>query len=340
MAKIVHFELEKWEYKYLASKLSHHEMTCIDGHLSSSNISQAFDAEILSVFIYSKIGKKELDLLPNLKMIATRSTGFDHIDVAECSSRGIVVSNVPEYGSKTVAEHTLALILAISKKLIPSVERTRRGDFSLNGLRGFDLEGKTLGIIGFGRIGQHTAKLAKAFGMNVIAYSPHIDSAIASKLGCKPVSLDELLASSDIISLHAPLTKETYHMINSETIKKMKDGTILINTARGGLVDAKALVAALDSGKIAAAGLDVLEEECNIKEEAQLLSPHFAGECDLKTVLANHILLNRQNVIVTPHNAFNSTEALQRILDTTAQNIASFLNGQPINVVSAPKSAV
>ncbi|MEM4348688.1 MAG: hydroxyacid dehydrogenase [Candidatus Anstonellaceae archaeon] len=333
MTTIVGFELEDWEYNYLSAKLKGNNFISIPGHLSQQNLSLAAEAEILTVFIYSKIGKKELDKMPKLKMIATRSTGFDHIDLGECKARKIAVCNVPEYGSQTVAEHTIALILAISKKLLPSIERTRKGDFSLDGLRCFDLEGKTLGIIGFGRIGQRTAKMAKAFGMNILAYSPNIDSDIATKLECIPASLDQLLASSDIISLHAPLNKDTYHMINESTIQKMKDGVIIINTARGALIDSKALVRALDSGKVSAAGLDVLEEECNIKEEAQLLSPQFAGECDLKTVVANHILLNRPNVIVTPHNAFNSKEALQRILDTTAENILSFLNGRPQNVV-------
>jgi D-lactate dehydrogenase len=227
----------------------------------------------------------------------------------------------------------MALILALAKKLIPSVERTRRGDFTLDGLRTFDLEKKTLGIVGLGRIGSHTAKMARSFGMKVIAYSPNADAALAKRLRCRLVGLDELLAKSDIISLHAPLTPETKHMIGAEAIAKMKDGAILVNTARGGLVDAKALVAALDSGKIAAAGLDVLEEECNIKEERQILSPAFASECDLKAVLANHILLNKPNVIVTPHNAFNSNEALRRILDTTIENIKAFEAGKPINVV-------
>lgn len=309
-------------------------MHSISGHLSPENIAQAADADILSVFIYSRIGERELAAMPKLKLIATRSTGYDHIDLKACSSRGIVVCNVPDYGSETVAEHSMALILALAKKLVPSIERTRRGDFTLDGLRTFDLENKVLGIVGLGKIGSHAAKMARSFGMRVIAYSPHADEALAKKLHCRLVDLDELLAKSDIISLHAPLTPDTRHMINEKTIAKMKDGVILINTARGGLVDAKALVAALDSGKIAAAGLDALEEECNIKEERQLLSPQFAGECDLKAVLANHILLNKPNVIITPHNAFNSKEALERILDTTVENVNSYLEGKPKNVAN------
>ena len=333
MANIALFELEAWEKPSFSSRLRGNALTFIEGHLTDANISQAKDAEVLVLFIYSHVGKKELAALPSLKMIATMSTGFDHIDVAACRKRGIIVCNVPSYGSETVAEHSMALILALAKKLVPSIERTRRGDFSLEGLRTFDLEGKVLGIVGLGKIGSHAAKMARSFGMKVIAYSPHADATLAKKLRCKLVPLEELLAKSDVISLHAPLTPETKHMINAETIAKMKKGVILINTARGGLVDTKALVAALDSGKISATGLDALEEECNIKEERQILSPNFVKECDLKTVLANHILLNKPNVIVTPHNAFNSTEALQRIVDTTIGNVKAHLTGKPENVV-------
>jgi D-lactate dehydrogenase len=334
MATIAFFELEGWEQSYLKRRLGRrHKLLFIDGALSEKNISQVADADVLSVFIYSRIGEKELAKLPSAKLIATRSTGYDHVDLKACAARGITVCNVPAYGSETVAEHTMALVLALAKKLPQSMERTRHGEFTTTGLRTFDLEKKVLGIVGLGKIGQHVAKMARSFGMKPIAYSPHTDEATAKKFRCKLVPFDELLANSDIVTLHAPLTPETKHMVNAATIAKMKKGAILINTARGGMVDAKALLAALDSGQIAAAGLDVLEEECNVKEERQVLSPEFAGECDLKAVLANHILLNKPNVIITPHNAFNSAEALQRILDTTRANIEAFLQGQAQNTV-------
>ena len=337
MANIAFFELEKWEQEYFERKLRGNGLAFAEGRLSPENISKAAGAEVICLFIYSKIGESELSQFPKLKMIATMSTGFDHIDLAACAKRGITVCNVPSYGSETVAEHTMALVLALAKKLLPAVERTRRGDFSLDGLRTIDLEKKTLGIVGLGKIGMHVAKMARSFGMRVIANSPHTTPEEAKKMKCRLVPLDELLAKSDVISLHAPMNAETKHMISASAIAKMKNGVILVNTARGGLVDAKALIAGLDSGKIAAAGLDVLEEECNIKEERQILSPDFAAECDLKTVLANHILLNKPNVIVTPHNAFNSTEALQRICDTTLGNIKSYLAGKPENTVGAKK---
>ncbi|MFA6908236.1 MAG: hydroxyacid dehydrogenase [Candidatus Micrarchaeia archaeon] len=334
MATIAFFELEGWEKDYLKKKLGRkHRLLFIEGALTEKNIPQAALADVLSVFIYSRIGEKELAQLPNVKLVATRSTGYDHVDLKACKSHGIAVCNVPSYGSETVAEYAVALMLSLVKKIPQSMERTRRGEFTTTGLRAFDLEKKTLGIVGLGKIGQHVAKMARSFGMKVIATSPHLTPEEAKKFKCRLVTLDELLAKSDVISLHAPQTQETRHMINSESIAKMKKGAILINTARGGLVDAKALLSALDSGQIGGAGLDVLEEECNVKEERQVISPEFAGECDLKAVLANHILLNKPNVIITPHNAFNSSEALQRILDTTRGNIEAFVEGKAENTV-------
>ncbi|MFA5930102.1 MAG: NAD(P)-dependent oxidoreductase [Candidatus Micrarchaeia archaeon] len=333
MAKLAFFELEKWEQEYFTKRLKGHELVFIDGALSQEKLAKASGADVLSVFIYSKVGAQELAALPSVKLVATRSTGFDHVKVADCKAKGVAACNVPEYGSETVAEHTMALMLSLAKKIPQCMEKTRRGDFTLAGLRTFDLEGKTVGIVGLGRIGSHFAKMARSFNMKVIAFSPHTDIDAATAQGVRLVGIDELLQQSDIVSLHCPLNKGNFHMINKESMAKMKTGAILINTARGGLVDARALIEALDSGKISGAGLDALEEECGIKEERQLLAPDFAGECNLRTVLADHILLNHANVIITPHNAFNSSEALQRILATTADNIEGFLSGRPQNIV-------
>jgi D-lactate dehydrogenase len=337
MAHIVFCELEGWEKAHIRSRLAGHDVAFIDGALDEKNIAQARNAEVLGIFIYSKISKKQLDCMPNLKMIATFSTGFDHIDIEECQKRGILVSNVPAYGSRTVAEHTVGLMLALAKKIVLSAERTKQGNFSIEGLRTIDLYDKTLGLIGFGKIGSHVAKTAKALGMKVLVYDPYVDPNLAELLDCKIVGFDELLSHSDIISLHTPLTKETRHIINKETIAKMKKGVIIINTARGGLIDNKALVEALISGHVGGAGLDVLEEEKAIKEELQLVSPEFSGAFDLQTVVANQILFNKPNVIITPHNAFNSHEALRRILDTSLDNIEGYLRGKPINLVKIKK---
>jgi len=332
--KIAFFEVEDWQKDYLGKKFIGNELSFFAEPLSLDNISSALGCPIISPFIYSQISKDVLGKLLNLKMIATRSTGFDHIDIQTAKENKIVVCNVPFYGENTVAEHTFALILALSRKLVDSVQRARMGDFTLDGLRGFDLKDKTLGIVGMGHIGLHVARIAKGFEMKVLAYDPREDKKMAKKIGFEHVGLEDLLAKSDIITLHAPDNKVTHHLINSENINLIKKGAYLINTARGGLVETQSLLKALSNGSLAGAGLDVLEEECFIKEEAQLLSKEFPKTCDLKTALQNHILLQQKNVIITPHNAFNSNEALMRILDTTVENIIGFITGKTQNTVN------
>ncbi|MBI2657550.1 hydroxyacid dehydrogenase [Candidatus Woesearchaeota archaeon] len=331
--KIAFFELEPWEKEYFRRSLKGCRMQFIDEHLSEDNVKQVKDAGAIGVFIYSLVSKKVLDRLPGLKLIVTLSTGFDHIDLKECKRRGITVCNVPHYGENTVAEHTFALILNLTRKIHKAYERTSRGDFSVEGLRGIDLRGKTIGVVGTGNIGQHVIRIAKGFEMNVIAYDKFKSLKLAKSLGFSHISFGYLLKNSDIITLHVPYSKATHHLINKKAISKMKNGALIINTARGGIIETSALLNGLKSGKIGGAGLDVLEEECFIKEEKQILSRHFMKECDLKTVLQNHILLKQDNVIITPHNAFNSWEALHRILDTTILSISSFLKKKPVNVL-------
>lgn len=331
--KVAFFETEDWQKEYLKGKLAEVELSFFAEPLSLENINSVTDCQIISPFIYSQMNKGILQKLPDLKMIATRSTGFDHIDLVFAEQNKIIVCNVPFYGENTVAEHTFALILALSRSLFDSVERARKGDFSLDGLRGFDLKGKTLGIIGLGHIGLHVARIAKGFEMKVLAYDLREDKKLAKKIGFDYVSLEDLLSRSDIITLHAPQNKATHHLINSGNINLIKKGAYLINTARGALIQTEALLKALSGGILSGVGLDVLEEECFIKEEAQLLSKEFPKTCDLKTALQNHILLQQKKVIITPHNAFNSQEALIRILDTTILNIRSFIKNKPVNKV-------
>lgn len=331
--KIAFFEIEGWEKPYFEEKLTGHELHFDEGPLDMENIEAVKDFEIVSGMIYSEFHKDILDKFTNLHMITTRSTGFDHIDLEECKRRNIVVCNVPEYGSNTVAEHTFALILAIARNLIPSVERTKRGDFSLKGLRGFDLYGKTIGVVGVGSIGKAVIRIARGFGMNVIAFTRNPTDEIAKELGVQFTSFEELLGKSDIVSLHVPYNKSTHYLINKENIHSFKKGSVLINTARGGVVETEAVLIGLDEGILRGVGLDVLEEECMVKEERQLLTEQFLKECDIRTQLLNHVLLTKENAIITPHNAFNSTEALQRIVDTTIQNVIAFVEKEPINVV-------
>jgi len=333
MAKIGFFEVAGWERAYLEDELKEHGLLFYDEPLELGNVGSAADCDGIGIFIYSKIDGKLLDKLPKLKLIVTMSTGFDHIDLAECKRRGITVCNVPTYGDETVAEHAFALILTMSRKLCESIERTRRGDFSLEGLRGFDLEGKTIGIVGVGRIGSNVIRIAKGFLMNAIAYDTRKNEELAKKLGFDYVSFDELLQKSDIITLHCPYNEKTHHLINRDNVKKIKKGAILINTARGGVVETEALLNGLKEGILAGIGLDVLEEEHAIKEEKQLLSRIFTDEHDFKKMLAGHMLLNQENVVVTPHNAFNSKESNGRILNTTASNIKNFYAGKPENAL-------
>ncbi|RJQ35676.1 hydroxyacid dehydrogenase [Candidatus Parcubacteria bacterium] len=328
--QVAFFEVEPWEEEYLRKALKGFKLYFFNDVISSKEIKQIENINILSPFIYSKVTKDILAALPNLRLVSTRSTGFDHIDLKAAAKAGIKVSNVPTYGANTVAEHTFALILSLSRKIHQSYERTSRGDFSLDGLRGFDLSGKTIGIVGTGNIGQHAIRIAKGFGMTVLAFDVKKNTKLAKRLGFQYATLENLLKKSDIVSLHAPYNKSTHHLINRKNIKLIKDGAMIINTARGGLIDTTALVDGLRLGKLSGIGLDVLEEEKYIlKEEAELLSPHFPAKSQkgitnyLQTIVEGHMLLVSDKVIVTPHNAFNSKEALERILDVTIENIRS-----------------
>lgn len=331
--KISFFEIKDWEKEYLSKKLSDNELFFSPDKLSMDNIEATKDCDIISPFIYSKINQEILDKLINLKFISTRSTGFDHIDIKAARENKILISNVPFYGENTVAEHTFALILTLSRKIFKSVEKVKKGDFSLDGLIGFDLKGKTLGIVGLGHIGQRVAKIANGFEMNILAYDIRQDKKFEKKFNFKYVDLETLLKNSDIITLHSPYSESTKHLINAEKFGMMKKGAYLINTARGGLVETSAMVEALNNKTLAGAGLDVLEEECFIKEEAELLSKEFLKTCNVQTALENHMLLLKENVVMTPHNAFNSKEAIERILDTTIENINAFIKKKPINTI-------
>jgi D-lactate dehydrogenase len=325
--KIAFFEIKDWEKDYLKQRLVGHQLVFSKDPLTKDNVDSARDADVVSVFIYSKIDKKVIGKFKNLKAIVTRSTGFDHINIKTCKSRKIQVYNVPDYGQNTVAEHTFALILALSRKIHKAYERTIRGNFSLENLEGFDLRGRTIGIVGLGSIGKHVAKIASGFEMKILAYDLHKDKEIEKSFSLKFVSLEELLKESDIVSLHCPYNKKTHHLINSKNIKLMKGGSLLINTARGAVVDTTALVKALSSGKIGGAGLDVLEEEGFIKEEAQLIANNFPRD-KIENILENHLLLTFDNVIITPHLAFYSEEALKRILDISVNNIKCILGNK------------
>ncbi len=334
MAKIAFFELEKWEQDYFRNSFPNDEIRFSEDTLEPGREyePELFEAEILCVFAFSQVKREILEKFPNLKFVTTRSTGFDHVDLDYCREKGIPVSNVPTYGMHSVAEHTFALILALSQKIIPSVERTKRGDFSLEGLRGFELFEKTLGVVGTGNIGKVVAQIGLGFGMKVIAYNRHEDEDLKNA-GVEFMDLDSVLGKSDIITLHLPYNPETHHVINKDNIIKFKKGAVLVNNARGGLIETQAILDGLNQGIISAVGLDVLEEESAIREERELLSTKFLEGDGVRTQLIDHILLGRDDVVVTPHNAFNSNEAVRQIMETTLKNIQNFLSGNPQNVV-------
>ena len=333
--KIAVFEVEDWEREAFQTLSERHEITFSHGPLDSPEEAERHaDAQVLSPFIYSDLDADMLRRFPALQLVATRSTGFDHIDTEYCRDNGIMVCNVPTYGDNTVAEHVFGLLLAISHRLPEAVDRTRRGDFSQQGLRGFDLRGKTLGVVGTGAIGRYVIEIARGFRMRVLAYDVRPDEELEITLGFRYCSLDEVLARSDIITLHVPYNEHTHHLLDDAAFQKMKQGVVIINTARGGLIDIRALVRGLADGKVSAAGLDVLPEEPTIREEAELLHSIFREEHDLAALLADHILLRLRNVIITPHSAFNTQEAIERILHTTVENIVAYEQGKPQNVVA------
>lgn len=330
--RVAFFEATEKDEAYLRGKLSHHEVFFFPEVLSETNASQVAECDIVSVFIYSTITRTVLEKIPSLKAILTRSTGFDHIDVPACNERGIAVANVPFYGENTVAEHTFALILALSRNVHKSYARGLKKDFSIDGLMGFDLKDKTLGVIGTGHIGLHVIRIAKGFGMHVLAFDTQKNTFLSEVLHYKYASLEDVLAQSDIVTLHVPFNEHTHHLIHMENIQKLKKGALLINTARGGVVENNALIAALDQGILSGAGLDVLEGEESIKEDNQCLSTDC--QTDAKSQETNQNLLTRDNVVFTPHIGFYSKEALERILDTTIENIELFASGKKNNLVS------
>ena len=243
--RIVIFEAEQWERDAFSSLGPKQEVTVNKGSLTPDTASSFQDAEIISTFIYSTLGADVLKQFPNLKMISTRSTGVDHIDLDYCRSKGITVSNVPSYGSNTVAEHTFALLLAISHRIVDAVDRTRRGEFTVNGLRGFDLRGRTLGVVGTGDIGESVIEIAKGFGMRIVAFDVKPREELRERLHFEYADLDTLLSRADVLTLHVPAIPQTRNMISSEQFERMKDGAVLINTSRGGIVNTKALARAL-----------------------------------------------------------------------------------------------
>lgn len=323
--KILYAYQSEVEREYVAGKLAGHELIFHAGPLQAGESWSGAGVEAISIFVDSPVGTVELERLPDLKLITTRSTGFDHVDIEVAKARGVTVLSVPAYGEHTVAEFVFALLFLLARRLESAREAVVRGGaFDPKNFTGFDLYGKTLGVLGTGRIGKNVIKIAKGFGMKVLAFDLYPDHTFATAEGITYDSLDEIYAQSDIITLHLPGGKETEGIINDQAINKFKSGMIIVNTARGSLIDTAALVQGLTTGTIAGAGLDVLAEEGNVADEMHLLAAPHPNADNLKTLLLNHYLIDHPRVVITPHMAFNTKEALQRILDTTIDNLNNF----------------
>ncbi len=293
------------------------------GHLNKDNVVLSKGADVVCIFVNAVVDTNVIDdLIENgVKLIALRCAGYNNVDIKAAHNR-IKVVRVPAYSPYAVAEHTLALMLTLNRKTHKAYSRTREGNFSLNGLLGFDMHGKTAGMIGTGKIAKILIQALSGMGLKIVAYDLYPDNEFAKQYNVEYVSLDELYGRSDIISLHCPLNKDTEYIINTDSIAKMKDGVMIINTGRGKLIHTHTLIKGLKSKKIGAAGLDVYEEESDYFFEDR--SNNVMDD----DVLAR--LLSFNNVIVTSHQAFFTKEALENIAETTLVNIQDFVNGKTL----------
>ena len=300
-------------------KLHDIQFRFLETKLNEDTVELAKDCDAVCVFVNDSVGKAVIDRLYELgvKLIALRSAGFNNVDVRSAFGK-IHVVHVPAYSPYAVAEHAMALLLTSVRRIHKAYNRTREYNFSLSGLTGFDFHGKTVGVVGTGRIGRIFIDICRGFSMKVIAY----DRFPAANSGIDYVSLDELFEKSDIISLHCPLTEETRHIIDAAAIRRMKKGVIIVNTSRGGLIDAEALLEGIKERKIGAACLDVYEEEADIFFEDR--SGHILNDELLSR------LISMPNVIVTSHQAFLTEEALSNIAETTVNNIRSFFDNDGV----------
>lgn len=327
--KVAVFDTHRFEREFLekAAATTKQQLSFYEPRLTEQTARLAQGADVVCAFVNDRLNAETLTSLSKLgiKLIALRSAGFNHVDLEAASKLGLTVVRVPEYSPYAVAEHAVCLVLALNRKIHRAYSRVRESNFSLDGLVGFDLHGKTVGVIGTGRIGVAFAKIMTGFGCKVLAYDKD------QKPGLTYVALEELYKQSDIISLHVPLNPQTKHMIDSRVLSLTKRGVMLINTGRGGLIDTQALIEALKTQKVGAAGLDVYEEEEGV---------FFSDLSDTGVrddVLAR--LLTFPNVLITSHQAFLTREALANIAETTFRNIADFEAQRPLeNEVSLERN--
>ena len=323
--RIIFFDIKDYDREFFEKygKNYNYEMSFFKSRLSLENVHLTKGYDVVCAFTNDDIGKETIDAMAEngVRLLAMRCAGFNNVSLKDIHNRFKVV-RVPAYSPHAIAEYTVGLILAVNRKINKAYVRTREGNFSINGLMGVDLYGKTAGIIGTGKIGQILIKILKGFDMKVIAYDLFPNQKVAEELGFEYVSLDELYANSDIISLNCPLTKDTQYMINRRSMLKMKDGVILVNTGRGMLIDSADLVEALKEKKIGAVALDVYEEEENYffeDKSTQVIEDDILGR-----------LLSFYNVLITSHQAYFTKEAVEAITVTTLNNIKDFVEGKPL----------
>ena len=311
--KIAFFDSKDYDINSFEKYSLNNEFKFYDTRLTPDTVYLANGFDAICVFVNDIVNKDVIDKLVeyNVKLILLRCAGYNNVDLQYCYNK-IHVFRVPAYSPYAVAEHTMALLLTLVRKIHKAYIRTRNFNFNIEGLQGFDLHNKTIGIIGTGKIGKVFVNICKGFGMNVIAYDKYQSE------GIKYVSLDELFKESDIISLHCPLTKETHHIIDSDTIKLMDKNPIIINTSRGGLINTKDLLSSIKNKKITGACLDVYEEESNI------FFKDYSAEIIQDEILLE--LISMPNVIVTSHQAYLTNEALNNIASTTMFNVKEFLD--------------
>ncbi len=339
MAYITIYDATATDKEQLSALLkgTDHYWEFIDESISLENLRP--NSEVISVFVTSNVTRAIIEKLPNLRLIACRSTGFNNIDLSAAEEHKIVVSNVPSYGEHTVAEYAFALILNLSRHLHASIDAASSPIIDLTTLTGFDLNHKTLGIIGMGRIGQRVAQIAHGFDMRVLAYDPFPSDDKAKEFGFEYADLETIAKESDVLTLHAPYTKDNHHLINAAFLKNVKPSAVLVNTSRGELVDTTAIISAVKDKRLSGVALDVIEGEelLNIEDEEALLLGHTSVPANLLTAsLEINILMKLPNVIITPHNAFNTIEAIGRINQTAAKNMINFWYGDTPDKVSVP----
>jgi D-lactate dehydrogenase len=330
--KVAVFSAKPYDRQFLAqvNQKYGHQLRFFDPSLDAQTASLASGFEAVCVFVNDRLDRQTIEILSNqgVKLIALRCAGYNNVDLDAAEEFGLAVVRVPAYSPYAVAEHAIALILTLNRQIHRAYYRVREGNFALNGLLGFDLHGRTVGIIGTGKIGRLTGQILNGFGCRILAYDLNPDQEFAEQYG-EYVSLEDLLAQSDIISLHCPLTDDTQHLIDTTAIDQMKSGVMLINTSRGRLIDTKAVIRGLKSKQIGYLGLDVYEQEGKLFFED--LSGEIIQDDDFER------LLTFPNVIITGHQAFFTADALNNIAETTLSNIKAIALNQPCdNLVRLP----